>query len=283
MQGQEMQRQSEQRQDWRARVRFYLNDTDTALGRWVNGAIATLILLSAVIFAIETYPIPNGLYDLLNVLDWVILVGFTAEYLMRLWSAERPLLYAFSLYGLLDLLAILPFFIGFWDVRYLRLLRWLRLLRLIRFFEDRVLFGFISGTDTLIVTRIIFTLATIIFIYSGLIFQVEHGRNPAFNTFLDAVYFAVATMTTVGFGDVTPLSEVGRGLTIMMILTGIALIPTQIGELIREFIKVTQSVQTPCPSCGLRLHDADARFCKRCGSLLPAESAGRREEEGERS
>lgn len=138
----------------------------------------------------------------------MILVGFTAEYLLRLWSAERPWRYALSLYGLLDLLAILPFFIGFWDVRFIRLLRWLRILRLVRFFEDRVLFGYISGTDTLIVSRIVFTLVAIVFIYSGLIFQVEHGRNPAFGTFLDAVYFAIATMTTVGFGDVTPISEV---------------------------------------------------------------------------
>lgn len=255
--------------DWRQQVRFYLDDTDTVLGQSVNGAIALLILLSAAIFVVETYPISAALYQTLNVFDWVILVGFTAEYVLRLWSAERPWRYAFSLYGLLDLLAILPFFIGFWDVRFIRLLRWLRILRLVRFFEDRILFGYISGTDTLIVSRIVFTLVAIVFIYSGLIFQVEHGRNPAFGTFLDAVYFAIATMTTVGFGDVTPISEVGRGLTVMMILTGIALIPTQIGELIREFVKVTNALQLPCSRCGLSLHEADAQFCKRCGAPLP--------------
>lgn len=261
------------RRDWRQQVRFYLDDTDTALGQAVNGAIALLILLSAAIFVVETYPISAALYQTLNVFDWVILVGFTAEYLLRLWSAERPWRYALSLYGLLDLLAILPFFIGFWDVRFIRLLRWLRILRLVRFFEDRVLFGYISGTDTLIVSRIVFTLVAIVFIYSGLIFQVEHGRNPAFGTFLDAVYFAIATMTTVGFGDVTPISEVGRGLTVMMILTGIALIPTQIGELIREFVKVTNALQLTCSRCGLSLHEADARFCRRCGAPLPLPAA----------
>ncbi|HEY9761413.1 MAG TPA: ion transporter [Trichocoleus sp.] len=264
-----------QGQDWRQRVQFYLNDTETPVGQWVNGAIALLILLSSVIYVVETYPISEELYRLLNVLDWIILAGFTLEYLMRLWSAERPWLYVFSLYGLLDLLAILPFFVGLWDVRFIRLLRWLRILRLVRFLDNQVLFGFISGTDTLIVIRIVFTLFAIIFIYSGLIFQVEHTLNPAFGTFLDAVYFAVATMTTVGFGDVTPITEVGRGLTVMMILTGIALIPTQVGELIREFVKVTNSAQIPCDRCGLQLHDADAQFCKRCGSEL---KAGKRQE-----
>jgi voltage-gated potassium channel len=82
------------------------------------------------------------------------------------------------------------------------------------------------------------------------------------------MYFSVATMTTVGFGDITPISEAGRLLTILMIWSGIALIPWQIGDLIRRLVKTINKVETPCPSCGLTFHDADAQFCRSCGTQL---------------
>ncbi|ASC69726.1 Putative potassium channel protein [Halomicronema hongdechloris C2206] len=251
------------------RVRFYLEDLETPWGRAVNGAIATLIILSSAIFVIETYTIPASLEIVLDWMDWLILAAFTLEYGLRAWSAEQPRRYLFSLYGLVDLIAILPLLLGFLDLRFIRLLRWLRLLRLWRFLANQQLGGRLKTQDTLIVTRILFTLFTIIFIYSGLIFQVEHPANPDnFRNFLDAAYFAVVTMTTVGFGDVTPVSEAGRALTIMMILTGIALIPTQVGRLIGQVAKAKDPDQVSCPSCGLYGHDSDARFCKRCGNPL---------------
>ena len=155
------------------------------------------------------------------------------------------------------------------DVSFIRLLRWFRILRLIRFLEGRSLFGRISNEDSAIFARILFTVFAIIFIYSGLIYQVEHSANPeVFSTFLDAVYFSVVTMTTVGFGDVVPISEVGRLLTVLMILTGIALIPWQLGDLIRQLVKTTNQVGTRCPTCTLSFHDVDAQFCKICGTRL---------------
>lgn len=253
----------------RDRLRRHLDTTDTLTGQIINGAIVVLIFLSAGIFVLKTYPLPSAVDAWLNALDWLIVMAFTLEYGLRLWVAPRPWHYALSFYGLLDLAAILPSWIGVFDIRFLRFFRSLRILRLVRIFNNRLWFGQVTSTDSLILLRILFTLGAIIFIYSGLIFQVEHPRNPDnFETFLDALYFAVVTMTTVGYGDVTPLSDAGRWLTVMMILTGIALIPTQVSSLIRQLVKVSNSRHLPCPGCGFASHDDDALFCKRCGTAL---------------
>ncbi|NER83636.1 MAG: ion transporter [Leptolyngbya sp. SIO1D8] len=250
-------------------IAAYLDDTNRETGGWVTGAISALIFLSVIIFVVETYEISPQFQSFLTGLDWLILALFTGEYLLRLWTAEQWWAYALSPYGVVDLIAISPFVLGMLDMRFVRLLRWLRVLRLVRFLGDRALLGRLTPADTLAVIRIVFTLFAIIFIYAGIIFQVEQRYHPdTFVSFLDAAYFAVVTMTTVGYGDITPVSDVGRLFTILMILTGIALIPTQLGDLIRRIVKVSQAVQMPCPHCGWPMHDPDAQFCKRCGTAL---------------
>jgi voltage-gated potassium channel len=175
-----------------------------------------------------------------------------------------------SVYSVIDLMTVVPFVIGVVDVGFIRIFRWFRILRLIRFLENKKIWGSINSSDAPILVRILFTLFAIIFVYSGLIYQVEHPVNPKeFNTFLDAFYFSVVTMTTVGFGDVTPITEAGRLLTVLMIITGVALIPWQVGDLVRRLVKSAAQIEVLCPGCGLELHDKDARFCKRCGTGLP--------------
>ncbi len=121
-----------QRPTMRERLRSHLNTTDTLAGRVINGAIVLLIFLSAVIFVVKTYPISPALDAWLNALDWLIVVAFTLEYGLRLWVAQQPWRYALSLYGLIDLVALLPSWIGMFDIRFLRFFRSLRILRLVQ-------------------------------------------------------------------------------------------------------------------------------------------------------
>jgi len=250
----------------RSRLSDYLENLNETPGKIINGSLAVLVLLSAVIFVAETYPLPESIRSALQSINTGILIVFSVEYLLRLWSAEQKWRYVVSPYSIIDLVAIVPFFVGSVHTSFVLVLRWVRILKLLRFIKGRTIIGYVSSEDGVILTRILFSLFAIVFIYSGLIYQVEHPSNgEKFRTFLDALYFAVATMTTVGFGDITPESETGRLLTILMIWTGIIVIPWQVGDLVKHLVKGAKQVKTPCLSCGTEFHDGDAKFCRVCG------------------
>ena len=259
----------------RQKISFYLDDLATPIGKSINIAIALLVLASATSFVAQTYPIAEITRHRLTLLDDLILGVFVLEYFLRLWCAEQKLKYLFSLYAIVDLLAVLPFFLGAIDVTFIRLLRWFRILRLIRLVESRSLFAN-KTEDIAILFRILFTLFAIVFVFSGLIYQIEHLSNPKLNNFLDAFYFSIFTMTTVGYGDVMPISDAGKLTTVLMVLTGIALIPVQLGELFKRLIKTANqgdrandiTKEIVCSGCSLSFHDVDAQFCKVCGTKL---------------
>ena len=198
-----------------------------------------------------------------------ILVVFTIEYILRLWSAENSLKFFFSFFGLIDLISILPLLVGWIDIRFLRVFRWFRILRIVRFWKiEKRLLG-TQVEDSIVFIRIFLTLFTIIFVYAGLIYQVEHQINSGrLHNFFDAFYFVVVTMTTVGYGDVTPLSQAGRVMTLLMIFTGVLFIPWQLSELIGQVVKTSSLVEEKCTACSLSRHDPDALFCKQCGTKL---------------
>jgi voltage-gated potassium channel len=257
------------------KISLYLEDIEHPIGRIVNLFITGLVLVSTGIFVAETYPLSPDLRSIIGKVDLIILLIFAVEYLLRLIAAPDKLKYIFSFYALIDLIAILPVLTGVTDVSFIRILRWFRILRLLRFIEGKALLGNLDREDSSIVTRILFTIFSIIFIYSGLIYQVEHPVNPKdFGTFFDAVYFAVVTMTTVGFGDITPISDAGKLMTVLMILTGIALIPWQLGDLIKQVAKSDNKKNIVCPNCQLSSHDLDANFCKCCGVKLKPNTIG---------
>jgi voltage-gated potassium channel len=253
----------------RSRLAFYFDDIETPIGRALTIGLAGLVVLSSAIFVLQSYAVGEAVQSGLALCDRGILIVFTLEYLLRFWCAETRVKYVFSLFSIIDLVAILPSLLGFGNVGFLRILRWFRILKLVRFLGGRTIFGYVTGEDAAIFTRIIFTLVSIIFVFAGLIYEVEHPTNPGFGTFLDAIYFCVSTVTTAGFGDITPKSQLGRGLTVVAILTGVVLIPWQLGDLIRQLVKTEGQVALVCTSCGWVAHDGDAKFCKRCGEKLP--------------
>ena len=253
----------------RQKIGFYLKDTDTTIGLSLNLGILGLILLSSVIFVILTYPISQQLKANLEIADFIVLILFTLEYILRLFSAENPRKFLFSFFGIIDLIAIAPLFLGWTDIRFIRIFRWFRILRIVRFWKiEKKILGF-KTEDSITFVRIFLTLFTLIFVYAGLIYQVEHQVNSdRLKNFFDAFYFVVVTMTTVGYGDVTPLSEAGRFMTVLMIFTGVLLIPWQLSELVAQVVKTSSFVEQECSSCGLSRHDPDALFCKICGTKL---------------
>jgi voltage-gated potassium channel len=254
----------------REKMSFLLEDVETPIGKAITLLLIGLVLLSSGIFVAETYPLSPQIRDILDGLDTAILVLFSVEYLLRVWCASPPLRYVFSFFGLIDLVTILPLLLGAFDIRFIRIFRSFRILRLIRAFEGKTVLGYVTRKDSAIFIRILFTLFAIIFVYSGLIYQVEHTVNAGkYSTFLDAVYFSISTLSTAGFGDIVPITEAGRLLTSLMILTGLILIPWQLGDLIKQLVKTSNRMGIECTNCGLAEHDADAHFCKNCGKPLP--------------
>lgn len=212
--------------------------------------------------------------DFLGFLELFIGVLFIVEYLLRFWTRDDRVRFVFSVYSLIDLAAILPVFLAFSNLQFLKVFRLFRVFRFLRFLEDRHFF-FGEITDAMLIGfRIFFIIFTIIFVSAGLMHSVERGSNQQVNTFMDAAYFSIVTLTTVGFGDIVPVTQSGRFITILIIVSGIVFIPWQVGRFVRELLATSGKTHAVCGECGLTHHDVDAVHCKHCGSIIYQETGG---------
>jgi len=254
---------------FKQRINFYFEDLTTPMGKTFDLVVISLIFLVCAAFVVETYDIPEKVRKVVNLLEVTIIVIFIIEYLLRFWVAKKKLKHLFHIYSLIDLAAILPIFFAQQHFQVIRVFRTLRIMRLIRFLENQhFFFGSIKSVH-LIIFRIIYIMIAIVFVSAGLIFYAEHEINPEkFRTFFDAVYFSVVTLTTVGFGDITPVSDYGRTITVLIIISGIVFIPWQVRNLIAHLIVSVNKVFLACRECGLEHHERDAIYCKRCGSRI---------------
>jgi voltage-gated potassium channel len=255
---------------------LHMDNYESKHGRWIEGSLFVLNFIVIGLFIVSTYNLSQYWMNFVRWSEFSIICVFVVEYGVRMWVAPRKIKHFFNPYSIIDLLSIVPILVSFVNLGFLRLFRILRLVRLIRvlrfqrmFKAKHTMFGKFTEAQ-LIIVRIVLTVFTIIFVSAGLIWAVESEVNPeAFKTIWSAMYFAIVTLATVGYGDITPLSPLGRLITVGMILSGIALIPWQLGKLIKVAVMSTAKNKLICSKCGLELHEADAKHCKGCGKKLP--------------
>lgn len=265
---------------FRDTLQFYLVDCKTPLGKIIDVFIILLNLFVCSILVIETYPVSDETVHVLAIMEKVIVFFFIVEYAARLYGATDRYKQLVDKYSIIDLIAILPtislaVFPLFGITLNLRLLKFIRVFRIFRIFrflrftaDPDFFFGSITS-QVLNVVQLFLYIFMIFFISSIFFFYVEfEAGNPGVKTFGDAFYFTVVALTTVGFGDITPVSEFGKWVTVLMIIWGIILIPWQVSKIVREWVHISSKADVVCPGCGLRYHDRDASHCKSCGHVI---------------
>jgi len=251
------------------RVAFCLDDSSTVGGKGVDLLLLFLNLAACALFVINS-DYKDKVPQAFELADIALVSVFSIEYLLRVWVAENRWKYVLSFYGLVDLISILPSLITLSELRFLRGLKVLRILRFLRFLENEsFFFGKLSQLQ-LQAARTIFTVFTILFVSSGFILYFEaYNPQPLIRSFGDSFYFCVVTLSTVGFGDMTPITVGGKWATVVMILGGAILVPFQAGKLVKVLLNDTGArSKATCSSCGLIGHDADASHCKACGAII---------------
>jgi voltage-gated potassium channel len=262
-------------------VEFYMIDFKTPLGKGIDITVIFLNLMLVAIFVIDTYHISSSLREQLWKLEILIVVIFIVEYLLRLYGAPNRLSYVRDIYSIIDLVAIMPTLIllalppsyFIYDIRVIQTIRVLAIFRIFRFLrfisQNHLLFGTISQ-GMINVAQLVVSIIIIFFVYSGIFYFVESPVNPDVQNFGDAFYFTVVAVSTVGFGDIVPVTQAGRLVTVAMIISGIILIPFQAARIFRAWLMTGKEKRVQiCPGCGQDRHDVDAKYCKKCGEVLP--------------
>lgn len=262
----------------RRRLHEIVFEADTRAGWAFDVALTALILASIATVMLESVPSVRERHEtLLRALEWGFTILFTIEYGVRLYSVRKPLRYALSPFGLIDLFAILPTYLSLFvtGAQTLLVIRVLRLLRIFRIFklaeylrESSVLIGALRASRRKI-TVFLLAVLTIVVIVGTLMYVVE-GEQHGFTSIPTSVYWAVVTLTTVGYGDLSPVTPLGRALAVVVMLMGYAIIAVPTGIVTMELTRARDlpvSTQA-CPSCGIGGHEYGARFCRRCGVAL---------------
>ncbi len=267
--------------NWRHKVHEVIFESDTYAGKLFDVVLLVFILLSVLMVMLETVPYYQENYGtFILVAEWVFTIVFTLEYILRLISVLRPAAYAFSFFGIVDLLSILPAFVGLFVtgaqgllvIRALRLLRVFRVLKLGNYYsESEVIVKSLSASRRKI-SVFLFAVSILVTIIGAVMYLIEGATNPGFSSIPLSIYWAIVTLTTVGFGDITPQTSFGQFLSAVVMIIGYAVIAVPTGIVSAEMVsqgRQSKEMNTQtCRYCGEDDHVKDAVYCRRCGHAL---------------
>ena len=265
---------------WRKRVHEIIFEANTPAGKAFDVLLMALIVLSVIVVMLDSVAEIHEKYQKwLLAAEWAFTICFTIEYIARLMCVSRPWLYARSFYGIVDLLAVSPtylavFFAGSHSLLVIRVIRLLRIFRVFKLSyymkEGRALVIAIRATRRRI-TVFLVAVVTLVLIIGSLMYLIEGAdTDTEFTSIPRSVYWAVVTMTTVGYGDIAPQTVLGQALAACVMILGYAMIIVPIGVFSAEIVASQRGGLSPkaCPDCGSEGHDLDAEFCKYCGAKL---------------
>ena len=263
---------------WRQKLHEVIFEADTPAGKFFDVMLIVSIVTSVMLVMLDSVGSINAVYGrYLYIGEWFFTLLFTVEYLLRVLSVGRPQKYVTSFFGIVDLMAILPTYLSilFPGTQYLLVIRLLRVLRIFRVLklvpylgEARLLMQAMTASRRKI-TVFLFTVLILVIIFGALMYLIE-DPDSGFTSIPQSIYWAIVTLTTVGYGDISPQTGLGQLLAALIMVTGYSILAVPTGIVTVEMahtFKRKVSTQA-CPECSAEGHDADARHCKYCGTKL---------------
>lgn len=262
---------------WRKKLHELIFEAETTPGRIFDILLIWAIIFSVIVVIVDSvgkYQIQYGRF--LYAAEWFFTILFSIEYILRLFSVRKPWRYALSFYGVIDLLSILPTYISLFfpgvqyllTVRILRLLRIFRILKLSEYISEAQVLRTALKASSRKIGVFLLTVLTLVTVIGSLIYVIE-GEENGFTDIPTSIYWAIVTMTTVGYGDLSPKTGLGQFFASIVMILGYGIIAVPTGIVTVELSRTQKPVTTQaCPACMAEGHDTDALFCKYCGAHL---------------
>ena len=262
----------------RQNIKSIIFGTDTRAGKLFDEILIIVIIISIITVLTDSVSVYRQQYgELLNILEWVITILFTIEYLMRVYCIRRPLSYIFSFYGIIDLLSVIPTYLSVL-LPGTEVLSVIRILRVLRIFRILKLVQYIGETNFLVEALIaskrkifvfLFSVMNIVVILGSIMYLIE-GEVAGYTSIPKSIYWAIVTLTTVGYGDIHPLTSIGQAVSALIMLIGysIIVVPTGIVTTELHFSKSNNENKIVCAICEKENLDKDSLFCNKCGTKI---------------